>query len=145
VQQHLIGCESCRDEAEALKGLWLKLGSIPAEKPDSESMRARFEVMLEAYQHGMDHAPASSWWAGLNSWIANWWPRQPAFQFGLALALLGAGIFAGHQYRPAPVVQQQMAAPSPEMTALRTEVHDMRQMVALSLISSNLPPTACRE
>ena len=82
VQKHLIACESCREESETLKGIWMKLGAIPAEKADSAAMRARFDVMLEAYQHGMEHAPASGWWTAANAWIAKWWPQQPALQFG---------------------------------------------------------------
>ncbi len=133
VQQHLIGCSSCREEAEALKGIWMKLGSIPAEPADTSAMRARFEVMLEAYQHGMDHAPAANWWANLNNFIGKWWPAEPVFQFGLTLALLAAGVVAGRQYRPLTAVSQP-AAPAADMAAMRTELHDMRQMVALSLM-----------
>src|SRR5580700_161464 len=73
VQQHLIDCEACRNEAEALNGIWMKLGSIPSPVADSETMRARFEVMLEAYQHGMDHAPKSVWWSSINDRIGRIW------------------------------------------------------------------------
>src|ERR1041384_6445533 len=82
LQKHLVDCEPCRDEAEALKGIWIKLQAIPAEKPDSAAMRSRFDVMIEAYRHGMDQAPRATWWQAVNRWFAKWWPQQPALQFG---------------------------------------------------------------
>src|SRR5215470_3500297 len=88
LEQHLMACESCRDEAEALKGIWMKLDTIPSEKPDSDAMRARFDVMVEAYRHGMDHASRRLSWNSVNAWFGKWWPKQPALQFGLAMSLL---------------------------------------------------------
>jgi anti-sigma factor RsiW len=133
VQQHLITCESCRNEAEDLKTIWLKLDAIPAEKPDSAAMRARFDVMLEAYRQGMDHAPSVSWWSRLNRFVGAWWPQQPVLQFGLAMALLTVGLVAGRQY--APVAAPPQTAPAGvEVTQLRDEVHSMRQMVAVALM-----------
>jgi hypothetical protein len=132
-ENHLIACEACRDEAEALKGIWMKLDMIPAEKLDSAAMRARFDVMVEAYRHGMDHAPRRLWWSHLNSWVTKWWPQQPALQFGMAMALLVVGVMAGRYASPA-------AAPPPsseqttQIVQLRDELHDMRQMVAISLM-----------
>src|SRR5437773_4658299 len=97
VAQHLMTCESCRAEAAELQTLWTTLGSIPAAQPGPE-LRARFDVMLEAYTHGLGHAPAkTSWWQNLNAWLTAWWPQQPALQFGLTLGLLAAGVLVGHQ------------------------------------------------
>src|SRR6266403_1018481 len=53
----------------------------------------------------------------------------PVLQFGLALVLLVVGVAAGWRLRPEPVVQ-----PSGEITELRGELRQMRQMVALSLM-----------
>src|SRR5262245_61626366 len=55
VSQHLTSCDSCRAEAHELKALWSKLGYIPAAEPES-NLRVRFDSMLEAYRHGIDHA-----------------------------------------------------------------------------------------
>lgn len=131
VQQHLIACDSCREAAEALKDIWMKLDAIPAEKADSMAMRARFEVMLDAYRQGMDHAPAAGFWSGVNAWIGRWWPHQPALQFGLTMALVLIGVVIGQQFRSAPVAPVTASA---EMNQLRSEIHDMRQMVAMSLM-----------
>lgn len=129
VQQHLITCDSCRTEAEGLKMIWTKLGGIPSSQPGSE-LRARFDVMLEAYKQGLDHAPSRNWWAAVNSWISAWWPQQPVFQFGLAMALLIAGVAIGLRFQSTPATSQ----PANDVAELRTELHQMRQMVALSLM-----------
>jgi hypothetical protein len=128
VQQHLIDCAACRAEVEGLKTIWAKLGSIPSEQPDP-SMRARFEVMIEAYKHGLDHAPARSWYHRMNTWMAQWWPSQPVLQFGLSAALLIAGIGIGQQFR-APIAVQ----PEGEITEMRSEIRDMRNLIAISLM-----------
>jgi len=130
VTQHLNVCESCRTEAEELKSLWTNLGSIPSAQPGPEA-RARFDVMLEAYKHGLNNAPSRSWWHRLNHWIAVWWPRQPALQFGAALAFLLLGVLAGHRFQSGPPSAQQ---PSNEINELRGELAQMRQMVTLSLM-----------
>ena len=136
LHQHLIGCQACADEAESLKGIWTTLGSISGEQPDSAAMRARFDVMLDAYRQGMDHAPASSWWNSVNAWIGVWWPRQPVLQLGLTMALLVIGVAIGLQYRfgHQPALQQPAPTAVAELAKVREELHDMRQVLTLSLL-----------
>jgi uncharacterized protein (DUF1330 family) len=86
--------------------------------------------MLEAYRHGLDQAPSRSLWESMNKWLAGWWPGQPVLQFGLALVLLVVGVAAGWRLRPEPPVQ-----PNGEIIDLRSELRQMRQMVALSLMT----------
>jgi len=126
VENHFGSCADCCREAERLEAIWMKLGSIPAQSADTAGMRAKFNVMIEAYEQGLEHA-SSGLWESINSWVARWWPQQPLLQFGLALVLLAAGVFLG-QSRPA------IAPPNPEIDQLRLELHSMRQMVALSLL-----------
>src|SRR5262245_57653267 len=99
-QAHLIACESCRGETDALKNIWMRLDSITAEKPDSAAMRARFDVMVEAYRHGMDHATRVTWWDSLNTWVGKWWPQQPALQFGLVMAVVLIAVVTGYRRTP---------------------------------------------
>ncbi len=131
VEQHLLVCDSCRTETEDLKTLWTTLGSIPATEPSSE-LRSRFHIMLEAYKHGLEQAPSPSWWDGVNSWLSNWWPRQPALQVGVGLALLILGVLIGRQVLVVP--NPPSIQPNNEVTELRSELSQMRSMVALSLM-----------
>jgi len=129
IAEHLATCETCRAEAEELRTVWTALGSIPAAQPGPET-RVRFDLMVDAYRQGLDQGSTSGLWAGLNSWLGGFWPRQPAFQFGFALVLLVLGVLAGRQLRPAPVVVQRID----ELAELRGQVAAMNQIVALSLM-----------
>lgn len=126
---HLATCESCRAEAEALSAVWQTMGSIRAEQPGSEA-RTRFDLMVDAYQQGLDQGAMPGLWTGMNSWFARLWPRQPVLQFGLGLALLAVGVLVGQQLRPAPAIVQ----PIDEIAELRGQVTAMNQIVALSLM-----------
>ena len=128
--EHLSSCASCRAEAEELKSLWTTLGMIPAEEPTPQ-LRSRFQIMLEAYEHGLDQASRKSLLASFNSWLTGWWPRRPALQFILSLGLLILGVVIGRQIQTATVPAGQ---PNNEVAELRGELTQMRQMVALSLM-----------
>lgn len=121
-----LATASNKEEVEGLRDMWLKLQSLPEAEPDA-TMHPRFYAMLEAYKAGQQHAAAK---AGLrdviNRWLERWWPRQPVMQFGLALALLVAGLFVGNR----------LGAGNGDLSTLRREVGDLRQMVAISLLQS---------
>src|SRR5262250_1476058 len=130
--EHLTVCEICRTEAEELKSLWKTLGSIPSAEPSPE-LESRFHIMLEAYKHGLNHTPTKNWWAGVNSWISHWWPRQPVLQLGFSLGLLILGVVIGRQVYSSTTVPN-ISPPSTEVAELRSELTQTRQMVALSLM-----------
>jgi hypothetical protein len=126
---HLRGCPSCRAEADALERVWDGLAAIPAAVPDSAAMRARFDAMVDGYEHGREGANVAGRWDRVNGWIAGWWPRQPIAQLAGAAALVAAGVLTGRASVPPPA-----APPGGEIAALRGELRDMRQMVTLSLL-----------
>ena len=110
---HLSGCERCRAEAEELKDLWGTLGALPEEDP-SPGMRVRFYDALRGWrqQEAQRRQPL-------------WWLRRPAFQAACAMALLAIGIGTGYLLR---------GRDTTEVSQLRGEVYNMRQLVALSLL-----------
>ena len=112
-QAHLASCERCRAEAEDLKDLWGTLGSLPEEDP-SLGMRVRFYDSLRAWrqrEHERRHVFG--------------WMRHPAFQLLSAAAFLVIGVGAGYMMR---------GRETAEVSQLRGEVYNMRQLVALSLL-----------
>jgi len=119
VAAHLTSCAACRTELDELKTVWTQLGNVPASEPGAD-LRARFDLMLEAYQNGLQRpvVPAR---------MVRMWQR-PMFEFAAAAAVLVLGIFIGSRM-PAPA-----APPSPELAELRSELSQTRQMVALSLM-----------
>jgi RNA polymerase sigma factor (sigma-70 family) len=128
LQQHLDACQACRDEADGLEELWHALEHVAPERTESPAMRARFAAMLEGYGHGFEGARTSRGSEGASAAIARWWPGRPAVQAALSAALLVIGILVGRQSEtPAPPARGEIAA-------LRQELHDMHEMVTLSLM-----------
>jgi hypothetical protein len=112
VVAHLDSCAACRTELEEVKTIWTQLGNVPAAEPEA-NLRARFDLMLEAYQNGLQR-PARTW-------------RRPIFEFAAAAAVLVLGITIGYRMHT-PVTS------NPELAELRSELSQTRQMVALSLM-----------
>lgn len=110
---HLAACERCRAEAEDLKDLWGTLGDLPEQEP-SAGLRMRFYDALRAHrqQEAERRRPL-------------WWLHHPAFQAAAAMLILVIGIGAGYLVR---------GRDSSEVSQLRGEVYNMRQLVALSLL-----------
>ena len=137
VEQHLETCSACKTEAVSLANLWTKLETLPAEQP-GEAVRERFYSMLSAYQEGLSHSLESPRLRDvLNSWLERWWPSRPLVQVGIAAALLIVGIFAGSRFGPDP-------AENREISMLRKDISDMRQLVTLSLLRQDSPSERLR-
>jgi len=128
VSQHLGTCESCRTEIEELKTTWKLLGAIPPMQPASD-LRTRFDAMLDVYRQGLDHGHVRKRRPSPSSWFGSWRPQRLALQFGLAFGLLIFGIVIGRFVRPAA-----NPTSNTEITELRSELAQTRQMVALSLM-----------
>jgi hypothetical protein len=129
MQGHLSTCPRCREEVERLGMVWQKIAAIPEERP-SAALRDRFETTLEAYQQGMRQVQRAERRKKLDTWLAGWWPQQPAFQFGFAMAFLAVGLLIGHSI-------SRSTAPntgSAEIAKLQEEVQSTRQLVTLSML-----------
>jgi hypothetical protein len=127
LELHLGGCHTCREERESLKRLWARLGAVPSQEP-GPALRPRFYAMLEGYQEGLGRSrTAGAGAGGIGAWFGSWFAFQPALQLGVAVLLLTAGFFAGYVIRPGADGREEMAG-------LREEVHEMRQMVTISLL-----------
>jgi hypothetical protein len=128
LQAHFASCPACRAEAETLSAIWKKLGAIPEERP-GRALRARFDATLEAYMQGLRQAERGpSTRERVDKWLEGWWPRQPVFQFGFALAFLAVGLLVGYS------ITQNSRNGGGEVAQLREEVRHTRQLVALSLL-----------
>jgi len=110
---HLESCERCRAEAEDLKTLWSDMGALPEQDP-SLGLRVRFYDSLREWRRNEDQRRQGFWWL-----------RHPAFQAACAMAILMIGIGTGYLAR---------GRDTAEVSQLRGEVSNMRQLVALSLM-----------
>jgi len=120
---HVATCDSCRTElanVDELRSLWAAMESIP-ELESTPETRSRFDLMIAAYQEGLNQTSSHSHWS-----------RRLSVQFALGSALLALGLGVGRQIRTvqSPADNQR----SREVAELRGELMDMKQMVALSLM-----------
>jgi hypothetical protein len=124
VRQHLESCAECGEIA----GLWKKLALIPDQQPNAAG-RARFEAMLEAYQTGRGNEVLNrrEQNKGASIWSVFQWLRSPVGAVAWSIALVALGTYLGLQLRDAKTNSQDLAA-------MHTELTNMRQIVALSML-----------
>jgi hypothetical protein len=116
-EARLAASPELRAELEELRTVWQGLGLIDPEQP-SAAMRARFYQKLNALnREARTERPT----------LFGWWNARPSLQVATGLALLLIGIGTG-----LTINRQRTSAE--EVTQLRGEVHDLRQMIALSLM-----------
>lgn len=123
VERHLESCVECGEVA----GLWKKLALIPDEQP-SPAGRARFDAMLQAYQAGQGREVITGRAdKGASIWSVFQWLRSPVGAVAWSIALVALGTYLGLQLGGAKSNSQDLAA-------MHTELTNMRQMVALSML-----------
>ncbi len=132
--EHLEGCANCRTEVAELNAVWRGLEAVKTgmESAPDEGAKVRFQEMLAAYQAGM---------AAVQPVVRTEKARRfawfPAWQFAMAAGLLVGGILLG-RYLP------QAGGGNPEMTQLRSQVENLHQMVALSMLQQQSPSARMR-
>ncbi len=123
VERHLESCAECSEVA----GLWKKLALIPDEQPSAAS-RQRFEAMLQAYQTGRgDEGAGRRVNKEASFWNVFQWLRSPVGAVAWSIALIALGTYVGLQLGNGKSNSQDLAA-------MHTELTNMRQMVALSML-----------
>lgn len=127
LEQHAQTCRACREEIDSAAEIWKRLGALPAEKPDSRAMRARFDALLNEQQTPVTQPVRPTAYRRQARWRRSR-ILSPLLQSAAAAVLLVAGIHIGRQTAPAAPV------PSADVGDLRQEVRDLRQMVAVSLL-----------
>lgn len=124
VQAHILGCPACREDLENLTVVWSKLGVLPEEQPGG-AVRTRFYAMLEAEKRAAQAAAPA---APRRRFADCFTFRRPAFAASFSAALLLVGLGAGW-------FLSGSRAGGASYARLSSEVQDMRQQVALSLLS----------
>ena len=130
IRAHLDACPACRAEAESVASTWRMLGSIDSPPPDSARMRARLDAIVEGFEHGRVSGAS-----GIRGRLATllspqWYPHLA--RAAAACALVAIGILIGRNVMPQP--GGSVSTPSAEIVAMRGELHDLREMISLSLM-----------
>jgi len=127
IDAHLSDCGPCAQELRQVTETWVKLGVLPNEQP-SPALRDRFYTMLEAYQQGIEAqtetAQSRVRWISISEFLRF---RRPVFRFAAAAALLLVGVAGG-------VFLSGNGPFGGRFERLQTEVNDLRQTTALSLL-----------
>jgi hypothetical protein len=113
-------------ESETLDATWRMLGAIDAPAPDSERMRARLDAVIDAVEHAQAPAGPRTFRAYVLQGLA-----------AAALVVIGIGIgwVAGSERtRSTAGSRPAEAGAASEIAAMRSEMHDLREMVSLSLM-----------
>ena len=125
MEKHMAECADCRESY----AIWKKLAQLPEVQPSS-AMRTRFETMLNAYEEGRwEHDKLKSQRREVSGGFSDWF-RLPAMQLAAAAAMLVIGIVIGRMVLP----QQSNNDSSAQLEALHKELHDTKQLVALTLM-----------
>jgi hypothetical protein len=111
-----------RTEAEGLDAAWRMLGRLEAPAPDSGRMRARLDVIIDAFEHP---EPMSRWIfrGGRRAWVLQGVAAAAILLIGVAVGRFGVS----DRMRPT-------AGASLEIAAMRSEMRELREMVSLSLM-----------
>jgi anti-sigma factor RsiW len=121
LEAHVERCTDCRAEAEQLREVWTRLGELAGEIAPSAQVRTRFYDRLEAYRMGVaeqQQAPKAN--------VVTMPARRHWIPAVAAAAALVAGFFGGYFV--------DARRDNGQISQLRGEVSNMRQLVALSLL-----------
>lgn len=129
LKAHLAECAECRREAEMNRQVWDLMGEVPVPEP-SDKMQVRFDAMLDTYKK--DEEERKYPFFGLIQRMRQLFAVCPGFTSTYSIVLIVAGLGAGYLiHRPASV---QPAGQ--QLEALSAQVHEMREMVMLSLLEN---------
>lgn len=129
LEQHLDGCPACREELASMQQLWALMDE--AEVPDpSPKMQAGFTAMLNDFKTAETRRKQAS--AGLKvqmGWLLQWRQKWPlAYTFAIILVGFGCG-YLFFDLKGGKRQDQQMSA-------LTTQVHELKQTMALALMEN---------
>jgi hypothetical protein len=128
LEAHAASCAVCENLLEGMKTTWARLDEQPRDTP-GPGLRLRFDEMLSAEKRLRTGRKSRSLVKEKTSgWLSRRIPPQPAFGFALSFGLIVIGFLSGYIVRGG-------AAGSGEVSALHSEMTEMRQMLTLSLLN----------
>lgn len=126
LEAHLSVCTECRQELEATQQVWKLMGEMPAPEP-SPAMRVQFQSMLEEFKESEQQKISHG--AGFFDRIKKLWSGEPVMQFAYSLVLLIVGLGLGW-------LITNGGADRKEIASLSSQVHEMKEMMMLSLLEN---------
>lgn len=131
LQKHLSQCVDCQRELNELQQVWQRLGSVPSPQP-TEQMRPAFYAMLSEFKQDVA-TEQQSVWKRLVVKLEQFWQPQLVSRLAYGAVLVGIGLVAGYWFSAR---KDTDLAYQRQINTLSVEVHEMRQMMLLSLIEN---------
>jgi hypothetical protein len=116
-------------EADELDATWQMLGRIEAPAPDSERMRARIDAVIDAIEPAFAKATAGRYVT--YSYVLQGLAAAAVLVIGIGIGWFAAGRIGGSAVGG---TRPTYGDATQQIAAMRTEMHDLRQMVSLSLM-----------
>lgn len=139
MEAHVVSCAACRVVFERNRFLWDRMGEIVVPQP-SDKMQVRFDAMLATYAE--EQRGRFSLWVYFRELFA----VRPGFVWGYSLVLVVVGVGLGVLLRSGSLGSSDsegrvgggsaVAASGDQMRALTEQVHEMREMVLLTLLEN---------
>ena len=123
IETHLSVCAKCGEMAALAK----RLANLDKEMP-SPALSVRFQAMLDAYEEGRGEKSRAGAEKVRRSVFGAGWLKFP-IAVAASLLLVAAGFFGGHYLNTGDAAHSHE-----EITAMRTELTNMRQLVVLSML-----------
>jgi hypothetical protein len=132
VTAHVAGCEECRRELEASRGVWELMGVVPSPEPSAGTL-IRFNAMLEEYK---DSVAVDTRTTGVWVKLKQLFTLQPGFAVAYSMLLILAGLGLGHWLGGSSSAVTIVSADKQQLAALTTQVSEMREMMMKSLLQN---------
>jgi hypothetical protein len=128
-ETHLYQCAACLQELRAHQYIWDALGEMPVPEP-SASMEPRFQSMLDAFKGSAREK--KSIWSQLTEKIGEFWILQPKLRLSYSIIFILIGLAVGYLFNHPGTSNNYKE----KIDSLSAQVHDMREMMMLSLLEN---------
>jgi hypothetical protein len=162
LEVQLTGCEDCRRELEGSRELWELMGFMPVPEPSGE-MQTQFNAMLESYkatEGAKRKTPVGLWQrfivrpgmaaafggvvllGGMGLGLLINKPKTVIIHEAAAVPVkakvpdTGLAVQSAKQVAEMPVMEEKPASETKQLEALTAQVHEMRELMMLSLLQN---------
>lgn len=125
-EMHLTTCVECKQELKAIQQVWSLMEEIPVPQVAND-MPVRFQTMLENYKESQ--LGKSNPLKEILDKLRQLWTLQPGIQMAYSTMLVIAGLGLG-------LLLSNRGANKQQIDALSSQVHEMKEMMLLSLLEN---------